>query len=156
MTHDERNRPEYEQLNAELADTLRRRGLLTEDVHVVESPDEVKMSAVILKLAEPLLERYATDENRVRTAIFLTVYVWNMLMLPEPDRRVARDRLIDEAVPPNGDAQDVGSILYLVEWIEQGKERHYPDLRKLIVDYDVRIGGGELTLDVKSAPIPST
>ena len=29
------------------------------------------------------------------------------------------------------------------------------DLRKIIVDYDVEIGGGRLTLNVSSAPIPS-
>ncbi len=29
-----------------------------------------------------------------------------------------------------------------------------PDLRKIVVDYQVEIGGGRLTLNVSSAPIP--
>ena len=34
------------------------------------------------------------------------------------------------------------------------REKFFPDLREIIVDYEVEIGGGRLTLNVTSAPIP--
>lgn len=34
------------------------------------------------------------------------------------------------------------------------REKLFPDIRKIIVDYEVEIGGGRLTLNVSSAPIP--
>ena len=37
---------------------------------------------------------------------------------------------------------------------EERWERLFPALRKIIVDYEVTIGGGRLTLAVSSAPIP--
>ncbi|WP_157067264.1 hypothetical protein, partial [Desulfosarcina cetonica] len=43
---------------------------------------DVKMSEVILKLAEPLLTKFPDDEKRIETIISLTVIEWNKLMLP--------------------------------------------------------------------------
>jgi hypothetical protein len=38
--------------------------------------------------------------------------------------------------------------------IAERRQKLFPDLRKIIVDYQVQIGGGRLTLNVSSAPIP--
>lgn len=34
------------------------------------------------------------------------------------------------------------------------REKLFPDLRRIIVDYQCSISGGRLTLEVRSAPIP--
>jgi hypothetical protein len=39
--------------------------------------------------------------------------------------------------------------------IADRRQKLFPDLRKIIVDYEVEIGGGRLTLHVTSAPIPA-
>ena len=41
-----------------------------------------------------------------------------------------------------------------MEIIAERRLKLFPDLRKIIVDYDLEIGGGRLTLNVSSAPIP--
>ena len=34
------------------------------------------------------------------------------------------------------------------------REKLFPEIRKIIVDYEVEIGDGRLTLNVTSAPVP--
>ena len=42
----------------------------------------------------------------------------------------------------------------VLDIIAERRQKLFPDLRKIIVDYEVEIGGGRLTLNVSSAPIP--
>ena len=60
-----------------------------------EPADGVKMSAVILKLAEPLLKKYGDDDKRIETIISLTIAEWNRLMLPEGEREKYQDEMMD-------------------------------------------------------------
>jgi hypothetical protein len=38
--------------------------------------------------------------------------------------------------------------------VVERREKLFPDLRKIIVDYELDISGGRLTLNATSAPIP--
>jgi hypothetical protein len=61
--------------------------------------------------------------------------------------------LIDRAVPKDGRAEDVGMIVSITELITERRNRFYPDLKQLIVDYDLQISETGFTLHVSSVPI---
>ncbi len=88
-----------------------------------EPTDGVKMSAVILKLAEPLLKKYGDDDKRIETIVSLTIAEWNRFMLPEDDQENLQDVMIDILSPPGDDAETVGSLLYISDLIAERKKK---------------------------------
>ena len=71
---------------------------------------EAKMSAVITKLAEPLLKQHGTNAKRAETIISLTVAAWNKSMFPPDKQPIIEKELIDCFVPKDGSAESVGEI----------------------------------------------
>jgi hypothetical protein len=115
---------------------------------------EAKMSAVIMQLADPLMREHAKTAEQAQAIISLAVAGWNKSMFP-PDKQPAIQKdLIDCFVPRDGSAEAVGVAVQVMELIADRREKLFPDLRKIIVDYEVDISGGRLTLNVTSAPIP--
>jgi hypothetical protein len=115
---------------------------------------DAKMSAVILQLAEPLLKQQGTTARRAEALISLTIAGWNKSMFPPDKQPMIEKDLIDSFVPKDGSAEAVGVAVHVMDLIGQRREELFPDVRKLIVDYDLGISGGCLTLNVTSAPIP--
>ena len=143
----------YKRLQQKVKDGFRQQGIPTEGIEFVESPDGVKMSEVILKLADPLIKQFGDDDNRTKSIISLTILEWNRLMLPEGERNKFQDEMFDTLLPPNGDAEMVGSILYINELIAKRRKKYFPDLKKFIVDYELIISDGNITLNVSSVPV---
>ncbi len=116
--------------------------------------DESKMSAVVLQLAEPLLKQHGNTPQRAEALIMLTIAAWNRSMFP-PDKQPLIERdLIDSFVPRDGNAEDVGVAVQIMDLVSERRQKLFPDLRKIIVDYELEISGGRLTLNVSSAPTP--
>ena len=115
---------------------------------------EAKMSAVITKLAEPLLKQHATNAKRAKTIIALTVAGWNKSMFPLDKQPIIEKELIECYVPKGGSAEDIGLAIDIMDRIAERREELFPALRKIIVDYEVDISGGRLNLNVTSAPVP--
>ena len=113
---------------------------------------EAKMSAVILQLAEPLMKQHGTTAERAE--LMLTIAGWNKSMFPPDKQPLVENDLINAFVPKDGSAEAVGVAVELMDIIAERRQKLFPALRKIIVDYDVEIGGGRLTLNVSSAPIP--
>ena len=147
--------PKYKSLQQKVESGFKQKGISTERIEFRESPDGVKMSAVILKLAEPLLKKYGDDEKRIKTIISLTILEWNRLMLPEDEQEKFQDEMIDRLSPPGDDADMVGSILYINELIAKRQKKYFPDIKKIIVDYELIVSDGNITLNISSAPIKS-
>jgi hypothetical protein len=115
---------------------------------------EAKMSAVILQLAEPLMKQHGSTPERAEAIIMLTIGGWNKSMFPLDKQPLIEKDLIDAFVPKDGSAEAVGVAIEVMDIIVERRQKLFPDLRKIIVDYEVEIGGGRLTLNVSSAPIP--
>jgi hypothetical protein len=115
---------------------------------------EAKMSAVILQLAEPLIKQHGKTAERAEAIIMLAVAGWNKSMSPPDKQPVIEKELIDSFVPKDGSAEAVGVAVQIMDTVVERRERLFPDLRKIIVDYKAEIAGGRLTLNVTSAPIP--
>jgi len=116
--------------------------------------DEAKMSAVILQLAEPLMKQHGTTAERAEALLMLTIAGWNKSMFPPDKQPLVEKDLINAFVPKDGSAEAVGVAVEVMDIIVERRQKLFPDLRKIIVDYEVEIGGGRLTLNVSSAPIP--
>jgi len=113
-----------------------------------------KMSAVILQLAEPLIQRHGKTAERAEAIIMLTIAGWNKSMFPTDKQPIIEKDLVDCFVPKDGSAEDVGVAIEIMDLIADRRAKLFPEIQKIIVDYDAEIGGGRLTLNVSSAPIP--
>jgi hypothetical protein len=121
----------------------------------VPTPEgEAKMSAVITQLAEPFLKQHGTNAQRAEAIISLTVAGWNKSMFPPDKQPIIERELIDRFEPKDGSAEIVGVVTHIMNTVAERRVELFPDLRKLIVDYELDISGGRLTLNVSSAPIP--
>ena len=115
---------------------------------------QAKMSAVILKLAEPLMKQHGKTAEKAQAIIMLTIAGWNKSMFPPDKQPLIEKDLIDIFVPKDGSAEAVGVAVEVMDMIAERREKLLPDLHKIIVDYEIEIGGGRLTLNVTSALIP--
>ena len=116
---------------------------------------EAKMSAVILQLADPLIKKYGNTAKRAESIIMLTIAGWNKSMFPPNKRSIVEKDLIDCFVPKDGSAEAIGVVVEVMDLVAERREKLFPDLQKVIVDYEVEIAGGRLTLNVSSARIPN-
>ncbi len=116
---------------------------------------EAKMSAVILQLADPLIKQHGKTAKRAEAILMLTIAGWNKSMFPPDKQPLIEKDLIDAFVPKDGSAEAVGVAVEMMDFIAERRQEIFPDLRKIVVDYHLAIGGGRLTLHVSSAPIPN-
>ena len=77
-------------------------------------------------------------------------------MIPEGEREKFQDKLFDTLLPPGDDTEMVGSILYISELIAKRRKKYFPDIKKFIVDHELIISDGDITLNVSSAPVKQT
>jgi hypothetical protein len=115
---------------------------------------EAKMSAVILQLADSMIKQHGKTAEQAEAIIMLTIAGWNKSMFPAEKQPIVEKDLIDCFVPKDGSAEAVGVAVEVMDFIAEQREKLFPDLRKIILDYEAEIGDGRLKLDVTSAPIP--
>ncbi len=116
---------------------------------------EARMSAVILKVAEPLLKQHGKTPEQAKAVIMLVVAGWNKALLPPDNQPALEKETIDLLVPEDGSAEAIGVAVHIMDTAADRREKLFPDLRKIIVDYEVDISGGSLTLNATSAPVPA-
>jgi hypothetical protein len=115
---------------------------------------EAKMSAVILQLADSMIKQHGKTAEQAEAIIMLTIAGWNKSMFPAEKQPIIEKDLIDCFVPKDGSAEAVGVAVEVMDFIAEQREKLFPDLRKIILDYEAEIGDGRLKLNVTSAPIP--
>ena len=121
----------------------------------IPTPDgESKMSAVILQIAEPFLKQPGITAERAETIISLTVAGWNKVMFPPDKQSIIENELIDCFVPKDGSADALGLVVQVMDTVAERQEKLFPNLRRIIVDYEVDISGGDLSLNASSATVP--
>ena len=140
----------YKRLQQKVKKGFQQQGIPTEGIDFIEPPDGVKMSAVILKLAEPLLKDFDDNDKHTKAIISLTIFEWNRLMLPEGESEKFQDEMLDTLLPPD-DPGMVGSMLHISDLIAERKKKYFPDLKNWIVDYELIISDGDITLNISSA-----
>ena len=76
-------------------------------------------------------------------------------MFPEDVRYKFQNEMMDTLSPPGDEADTVGSILYISELIAERQKKYFPDLKRLIVDYELIVSEGDISLNISSAPVES-
>ena len=150
---DKKHNPNYKRLQQKVKDGFRQQGIPTEGIEFVESSDGVKMSEVILKLADPMLKEYGDDDKQIKTIISLTIIEWNRIMFPKDVGEKFQDEMIDTLSPEVGEADTIGSILYISKLIAKRQKKYFPDLKRLIIDHELIVSDGDITLNISSAPV---
>ncbi|MSR56638.1 MAG: hypothetical protein EXS05_03060 [Planctomycetaceae bacterium] len=122
----------------------------------IPTPDgEAKMSAVILQLADPLIRQHGKTPARAEAILALAVAGLNKSMFPPEEQTKIEKDLIEAFVPKGGLAEDIGVVLHIMDIIAERREELFPELRKIVVDYDVVIANSRLTLSTTSATLPN-
>jgi len=150
---DNTSQAKYHDLNMKVLDSLRTQGINSENINFINTPTEIKMSAVILKLAEPYIRMYWGNEIRIRTIISLTVCTWNMAFLPSEEQVELQEKYIEEIFPKDSDAQDVSIMLRVFENLLERKKKLFPGIRTFIMGHDLRLDSKNIHLDISSAPL---
>jgi len=143
----------YHHLNMKVQDMLRAQRMDSERINFINNPNEIKMSAVILKLAESYIRMYWGNEIRVRGIISLAIAVWNMTFLPQEEQIQLQEKWIEEVLPKDSDAQDVTTMLRVFENLQERKKDLFPNIRTFIMGHDLRIDSENIHLDISSVPL---
>jgi hypothetical protein len=114
------------------------------------------MSAVILQIAEPLIKQHGKTEERAKSILMLTVAGWNKSVFPPDKQPIVEKELIDRFVPKGGSAEAVGVVVHIMDTVAEQREKLFPEVRRVIVDYEITISGGDLNLNVTSARVPDS
>ena len=122
---------------------------------VVVLGGDPKMSGIILELADPLLDGDVSNPKEVDFIVQLTIAAWNKAMFSS-DRQAAMEKeIVDTLVPPDGDAEQVGTIIHAMEIVDDRRKRLFPNLRRFVVDYDLQVSEGRVALNVLSESMTS-
>lgn len=116
---------------------------------------EARMSAVILKVAEPLVETYANTPDETKGVITLVVHGWNKSLLPPEQQPVFEKQILAGIASEGGNAEMVRAAMDIMDAAAERRKRLFPDIRKLVVDYTIAISQGTLNLNVSSVPCKS-
>jgi hypothetical protein len=108
------------------------------------------MSKVILELADPLLDGDVSNPKEVDFIVQLTIAAWNKSMFPVERQMAMEKEIIDTLVPSDGDAEQVGTIIQALEIVDDRRKKLFPNLRRFVLDYDLRVSEGTVALNVVS------
>ena len=125
----------YHHLNMKVQDMLRAQGMDSERINFINNPNEIKMSAVILKMAESYIRMYWGNEIRVRGIISLAIAVWNMTLLAQEEQIQLQEKWIEEVLPKDSDAIDVTTMLRVFENLQERKKDLFPNNRTFIMGH---------------------
>ncbi len=111
----------------------------------------IKISEAVLKVCEPLLNRYK-ESHRIQTIASMGVMAWNISLF-EKEERIHAQEIILDALPEQLGGEDLAVILDTIEILIERKERMYPHIREYILNKQISFLKNTLTLNVTTAPI---
>jgi hypothetical protein len=80
----------------------------------------------------------------------LTIVAWNKTMASTDRQDAMEKQIIDTLVPPDGDAEKVGTIIQALDIVEERRKKLFPNLRRFVVDYDLQVSEGRVAFNVIS------
>jgi len=104
-----------------------------------------KMSDIIIHYAEPLLEAAKTYEDEEK-AIVMAITLWNKAIVPEDEQQEIIDSVAFKTFKGNDSAEFNQTLAYFME----RKQVLYPDVNRMILDYDCTQTPDGLYLNVAS------
>jgi len=106
----------------------------------------IKMSEVMENFIEPYMDLANTEEN-LRKLLTLAGLAWNTALFPKEERA----KMLDDGLgtlPPEARA----GLKALVEEMIKRKDQHFSEIRRAVVDFEVRTTKNGFYLSVASSP----
>ncbi len=116
----------------------------------IETSNPQKMSEIIIDYAEPLLEIATTDKGQEK-AVILAITLWNLAILKENERQ----DMIDSLNPLLLQGDDPADLNQIIDYFMERKQLLYPDVNRMILDYDCVHTTDRLHLNVVSNSLGS-
>jgi hypothetical protein len=125
---------------------------LPEDVIITDSPKKEKMSKVLLEFAKPLTDE-CEDDEAFYTAIQISALTWNLSFFPLKERNKLIDEFINKCMKDNvkGNREIKTTKEILLKMLER-KEKNFPNIKRMIIDFQISYPKGEPYLNVLSSP----
>ena len=121
---------------------------LPKDAVITTSPQKEKMSEVLLEFAEPLTAACEDDESYYN-ALRISAIAWNASFFPSKERT-----RIDETVNENiSDKEARETTKEILLKMLRRKEQDFPDIKRMIIDFQVSYRDGARHLLVISSPV---
>jgi hypothetical protein len=114
-------------------------------------PGEIKISEAILRMNEPLRNRYQ-EPHKIQTIIYLSIMAWNLSLFKGEERTELLEKIV-EKLPAEFGGEDVAMLFDNVEMLIERKEKEFPDIREYIIDHQVSFSGTSFSLTVSAVPI---
>jgi hypothetical protein len=125
-----------------MLDKLKKSDYLGGEKIVFEHPGLEKMSEVILRFAEPLLDEAKTDKE-LKRAVEVAIIAWNTSLFPE-EKQIAAIKEMADSIPEQ--SGDFTSIMYFL--VERRKKYFSEYYDRMIVSHHVSVSNANISLDV--------
>jgi hypothetical protein len=125
---------------------LGRSGILLAD----QADHSIRMSEALLALAEPMM-RAAGDAIEFRATVGLAAFAWNLSMLSELEREKDLAKIITDLAPD--DVMDRAIIRQDLSEMIRRRMELFPEVRRVVIDFQVQESDGKMNLNVVSAPV---
>ncbi|MGH8057988.1 MAG: hypothetical protein ACREOH_12245 [Candidatus Entotheonellia bacterium] len=112
---------------------------------LVNSGDIEKMSDVILRFAEPVLQGPGGPN---KNAIRLAIAVWNVSLLPKDEQSESLKPIVNMLPEDDRDARD--KLIATFDMLLARKRRYFANNTRVILDYQITDSADTLHLDVIS------
>jgi len=113
-----------------------------------------KMSEVILKFAQPMLDASDNGES-TRKAINLAILAWNFAIIHERSGEKALDEIIHKTMKPDTDEAKIEEFKRYLAMLFIRKRELFPDNKRVILDYQITEARDNFHLDVVTT-LPSS
>lgn len=120
---------------------------------LVEKRYGVKLSGALMQVCEPLLAEAGDDPGAIRKAVGFGVIGWNKACMPD----APMDDLVSKLAASTGDTPSqkkmIGMLREVIDDMAERKQKLYPDINMLIMNYEVVLNGGDLQVNVAGAEL---
>jgi hypothetical protein len=84
----------------------------------------------------------------------LVVYGWNKSLFPPDKQAVVEKEILARLVSEGRNAEMVGAAIDIMNAVARRRRKLFPDIRRIVVDYKIKISGDSFNLNVSSATAP--
>ncbi len=115
---------------------------------VLSPAGAAKMSEVLEEFVEPYVE-FADNRGQRQRLLEVAVLAWNLALLPEAERQTMLEEAIEQATLID-DALARQDIQEILDELIERKLTYFGDIRRLIVEFELKDTGREYQLSVAS------
>ena len=125
---------------------------LPEGAIITDSPQKEKMSEVLFEFAKPLTDA-CEDDEAFYIAIQISVLTWNLSFFPLKERKELIDEFINKCMKDNVKGnREIKTTRELLSKMLERKEKNFPNIKRMILDFQISYTNGKPYLNVLSSP----